>query len=113
MKELYVETLPECDFCGEAALYDAPVGGRWGYTCAKCAKRYGVDTTGVGSKFTTQKPEPKFNPFSMEDMLENDEYSARCSKCGYEQEVEPDADYPCPECGVGRLRSPLIVMGMI
>jgi len=40
-------------------------------------------------------------------------YSARCGECGYEQDVEPDADYPCPECSEGRLQSALIKMGMI
>ena len=36
-----------------------------------------------------------------------------CNKCGHEQTVEPDGDYPCPECKGGRLQSPLIRAGMI
>ena len=38
---------------------------------------------------------------------------AECGKCGHSQDVEPDADYPCPECGKGRLVSPLRQLGMI
>jgi rubrerythrin len=36
-----------------------------------------------------------------------------CPVCGYFATVEPDADYPCPECGEGRLVSPLIEEGLI
>ena len=39
--------------------------------------------------------------------------SATCDHCGYTQEVEPDADYPCMECGEGRLISPLRKLGLI
>ena len=35
------------------------------------------------------------------------------NKCGNIQTVESDADYPCPECGKGRLTSPLRILGMI
>lgn len=35
-----------------------------------------------------------------------------CEACGFETEVEPDGDYPCP-CGEGRLVSPLILEGLI
>ena len=38
---------------------------------------------------------------------------AACKECGHEQEVEPDAEYPCPECKVGKLVSPLIELGLI
>jgi len=38
---------------------------------------------------------------------------AECSKCGFSQDVEPDADYPCPECGEGQLTSNLMRMGLI
>ena len=38
---------------------------------------------------------------------------AECSKCGYTQDVEPDADYPCPECNKGRLTSQLRKAGLI
>lgn len=36
-----------------------------------------------------------------------------CDVCGYATTVEPDADYPCPECGEGRLQSVLIQQGLI
>lgn len=39
--------------------------------------------------------------------------TAECSVCGYSQDVEPDADYPCPECNEGRLVSSLRRAGMI
>jgi len=38
---------------------------------------------------------------------------AECGECGYTQDVEPDADYPCPDCGKGRLTSNLRRMGLI
>ena len=38
---------------------------------------------------------------------------AECGECGYTQDVEPDADYPCPECKEGRLTSNLRRMGLI
>ena len=40
--------------------------------------------------------------------LEND-----YAECGHEQEVEPDADYPCPECNKGRLTSSMRKAGLI
>lgn len=38
---------------------------------------------------------------------------ATCEKCGHSQDVEPDASYPCPECGEGILESQLMKMGLI
>ena len=38
---------------------------------------------------------------------------ATCEECGHSQDVEPDADYPCPECNKGRLRSKLKRYGLI
>ena len=38
---------------------------------------------------------------------------AECSECGHTQDVEIDADYPCPECKKGRLTSNLRRMGLI
>ena len=43
--------------------------------------------------------------------LEND--YAECEVCGHSQDVEPDASYPCPECGKGRLTSSLRKAGLI
>lgn len=36
-----------------------------------------------------------------------------CPECGEFSRVEPDADYPCPECNEGRLQSSLIIEGLI
>ena len=33
--------------------------------------------------------------------------------CNYSDNVEPDGDYECPECHVGRLTSPLVELGLI
>ena len=38
---------------------------------------------------------------------------ATCKECGHSQDVEPDADYPCPECGKGRMTSQLRMHGLI
>ena len=38
---------------------------------------------------------------------------ATCSECGHSQDVEPDASYPCPECGEGILESQLRKMWLI
>jgi len=35
-----------------------------------------------------------------------------CDECGFDAQVEPDCDEPCP-CGEGRLTSPLITEGLI
>ena len=49
----------------------------------------------------------------LEEMLGASVFLATCPKCGCEQEVEPDASYPCPACKQGQLESPLRAMGMI
>jgi hypothetical protein len=36
-----------------------------------------------------------------------------CTNCGDSARVEPDGDYPCGACGVGRLTSPLVAGGLI
>lgn len=36
-----------------------------------------------------------------------------CTACGYGDTIEPDGDYLCPECGEGRLTSPLVTLGLI
>ena len=36
-----------------------------------------------------------------------------CPACGDYTRVEPDADYPCPECNEGQLVSPLVAEGLI
>ncbi len=30
-----------------------------------------------------------------------------CNECGHTQTVEPDASFPCPECGAGNVQSVL------
>ena len=40
-------------------------------------------------------------------------YDGACDVCGYGCSIEPDADYDCPECGEGRLTSPLVTWGLI
>ena len=49
----------------------------------------------------------------IENMLLDGAIFATCKKCGHEQEVEPDAEYHCPECKIGKLVSPLIELGLI
>lgn len=37
-----------------------------------------------------------------------------CPVCGYGARIEPDGDYPCPECGASHaLVSPLVIEGLI
>ena len=36
-----------------------------------------------------------------------------CDNCSHEMIVEPDANYPCPECEQGRVMSPLLRGGLI
>ena len=47
------------------------------------------------------------------EMLEAGMIYAECDHCGNVQEVEPDADYLCPKCKIGRLVSPLVERGLI
>lgn len=49
----------------------------------------------------------------LEEIMCNGVAEVACDKCGHEATIEPDGDYPCPECGEGRLVSPLIVEGLI
>ena len=50
----------------------------------------------------------------LEDIIFDREHAnATCEVCGYNQDVEPDADYKCPECNKGRLISPLRQLGLI
>ena len=56
-KEVVVEILPDCNFCGKIAHYDSvTVFGSWGYTCEQCQNNYGAKAlgltlgTGIGQK---------------------------------------------------------------
>jgi ssDNA-binding Zn-finger/Zn-ribbon topoisomerase 1 len=35
------------------------------------------------------------------------------NECGHSDRIEPDGDYVCPECGKGRLVSPLVEAGFV
>ena len=49
----------------------------------------------------------------LEQIISEGVAEVECPKCGCWATIEPDADYPCPECGEGRLVSPLILAGLI
>ena len=49
----------------------------------------------------------------MEAEYLSDYFEAECTECGHSQQVEPDANYPCPECGRGRLQSSMVKLGII
>lgn len=48
-----------------------------------------------------------------EDAILNGVCEGTCDECGHSQTVEPDASYPCPECGKGKLQSILRKYGLI
>ena len=39
--------------------------------------------------------------------MENGVCVGTCPECGFAENVEPDASFPCPECGEGKVESPL------
>lgn len=48
------------------------------------------------------------------DILQNGFVDVDCTKdCGHSARIEPDADYACPSCEVGRLVSPLVTAELI
>lgn len=48
-KTAKVESLPECDFCGETALYDAAtVFGPWAFMCQSCFDTKSTRQLGLG-----------------------------------------------------------------
>lgn len=49
----------------------------------------------------------------LEQIMHDGMADVECEVCGHCATVEPDGDYPCPECGEGRLVSPLILEGLI
>ena len=63
------------------------------------------------------KPVDFISPEMMQEMediiFDRCHATATCNECGYTQNVEPDADYPCNECNNGRLISPLRIHGLI
>ena len=49
----------------------------------------------------------------LERIMDEGKVDVECSECGHWATIEPDGDYKCPECGKGRLVSPLILEGLI
>jgi len=52
----------------------------------------------------------------LENLVFNDEIDyVKCSNenCEYETAIEPDGDYQCPECNIGRVTSHLLQYGLI
>ena len=49
----------------------------------------------------------------LEEIMDGGRTVAVCEHCGREATVEPDGDYDCPECGIGKLRSPIVLLAMI
>ena len=111
-----VRDIPDCDFCGAPAKYDAPTNrGPWAYMCPSCFKKntrgvfpsnaaeiYGfefVEKT-VSDKQLQVKPPDKIKtvhvPLSMDSVC-----YVKCPYCGFERAVEPDANYTatCEGCG--------------
>ena len=44
-----VESLPQCDFCGETAQYDATtIFGPWAFMCVSCFETNGTGQLGLG-----------------------------------------------------------------
>jgi len=39
--------------------------------------------------------------------------TAECNFCYHSASIEADGDYPCPECGKGRIVSPILTAGLI
>jgi len=49
----------------------------------------------------------------LERIMDEGMVDVECEVCGESDTIEPDGDYPCTECGEGRLVSPLILEGLI
>jgi hypothetical protein len=46
---VFVEVLPDCDFCGEVARFDSQTTfGSWANCCSDCLLDYGVGGLGIG-----------------------------------------------------------------
>ena len=55
----------------------------------------------------------ELTPDEFEELVYASSFDVVCPRCGYSAVIEPDADYPCPECKRGRLTSPLHELGII
>lgn len=110
MKKIDMRDLPNCDFCGAVAKYDAPTRtGQWAYMCEICLKKYGrgdakIIGTELVEKVVTDKQLQVKPPKKMKAVavpLTLDIAKVSCPYCGYERNVEPDANYTvtCEGCG--------------
>ncbi len=107
MKEIEKNTLPNCDFCGKEAEYDAPTKyGSWAYMCRDCYRKYAdMSKVHMGTKLkkrvlkVVKKPKKikiVFVPLTWDSVA-----YVKCPYCGTERCVEPDANYTvtCEGCG--------------
>jgi len=112
MKKKTVADIPNCDFCGAPAKYDAPTKlGSWAYLCPLCFELYRGPNADAGfelvEKTTNEKqakaraqPQKKIPtvtlPLTWDSVVDVD-----CPFCGYTHSVEPDANYTvtCDGCG--------------
>lgn len=108
-----VNEFPKCNFCGEAALYDAPTSqGSWAYMCSKCAARENANLNiGTTFKLRIKSTKPPASTVlqgiedtdmdTLEDVtFGNTNREIECPNCGELKSVEPDASYTyvCEGC---------------
>ena len=99
----YVSSLPNCDFCGITAKYDAAtIQGCWANMCEKCNKLYGKGKLGTGYgqelRLVSEKPDPILRDAEDLDMDEIEEMilgeSNASTSCPEGCEVEVDGTCP-------------------
>lgn len=112
MKKKNIANLPDCDFCGALAKYDAPTRqGPWAYMCQGC---YPMESSPVADKVGFEfvektvsekqmkahsKPQEKIPvvtlPLTWDSVID-----VMCPFCDYPHSVEPDANYvvTCEGC---------------
>lgn len=49
----------------------------------------------------------------LEEGMSQGFFDVECPVCGEECRIEPDGEGTCPECGEGKIVSPLMDMGLI
>lgn len=111
MKKVIVRDLPDCNFCGAPAKYDAPTRtGQWAYMCPVCFKLHASsNAVDIGSelveKVITNKQLQTKKPTKIKTVMVPLTWDSvvyiECPYCGYERAVEPDANYTvtCEGCG--------------
>ena len=114
MKTVYMQELPNCDFCGNMAEYDAPSrSGSWANMCRACfltQTAAGLPSGSIGNKLKQRTPAPakEGRPVtgnelsSIEEQVMDGDREIGCPACSVGQSVEPDAEYTytCEGCGV-------------